>query len=175
MRGNRTESLWEGNLPLRGSLRGPLKTSEQSLKTSEKCLKRLKTLPPRDPLRGRFPSQRLSVLLPLFICPLNSLSERLKISSEIATFKPPCQPIPPKFTIGPLGTKLLHTFFYLVGRFGYFLFFLLGGGEGGVRGDRQGVGVFFFFFCENQRRGGGLPGGGGGSGGCLRGIWGGGG
>ena len=27
IRGNKTESLWEGNLPLRGSLRGPLKTS----------------------------------------------------------------------------------------------------------------------------------------------------
>ena len=25
----------------------------------------------RDPLRGRFPSQRLSVLLPLFLLPLN--------------------------------------------------------------------------------------------------------
>ena len=32
-----------------------------------------KTLPLRDPLRGRFPSQRLSVLLPLSCCPLNSL------------------------------------------------------------------------------------------------------
>ena len=92
MRGNRTESLWEGNLPLRGSLRGPLKTPDKSRKTSEKSLKTsengwkplktskdlwkpLKTLPLRDPLRGRFPSQRLSVLLPLSCCPLNSLRE----------------------------------------------------------------------------------------------------
>ena len=38
-RGNRTESLWEEILPLRGSLRGPLKTSQKSLKTSQKPLK----------------------------------------------------------------------------------------------------------------------------------------
>ena len=43
VRGNRTESLWEGNLPLRGSLRGPLKTSEKSLKTTEDLWKPLKT------------------------------------------------------------------------------------------------------------------------------------
>ena len=63
-RGNTSESLWEGNLPLRGSLRGPLRTSEKSLKTSEKTLK-------RDPLRGRFPSQRLSapIVLPLKLSP----------------------------------------------------------------------------------------------------------
>ena len=85
--GNRTESLWEGNLPLRGFLRGPLKTSENLLKTSEKSLKTsknlwkpLKTLwkpsenrdPLRDPLWGRFPSQRLLVLLRQRCCPLNS-------------------------------------------------------------------------------------------------------
>ena len=82
IRGNRTESLWEGNLPLRESLRGPLQTSEKSLKTSEKSLKTAvnlkktsETLPLRDPLRGRFLSQRLSDLLPLLICPLNSLRE----------------------------------------------------------------------------------------------------
>ena len=47
IRGNRTESLWEGNLPLRGSLRG-------SLKTSGKCL--------RAPLKisENHPSQRPS-------------------------------------------------------------------------------------------------------------------
>ena len=49
IRGNGTESLWEGNLPLRGSLRGRVL---------------------RDPLRGRFHSQRLSVLLPLIVLPL---------------------------------------------------------------------------------------------------------
>ena len=35
IRGNRTESLREGDLALRGSLRGPLKTSEEPLRTSE--------------------------------------------------------------------------------------------------------------------------------------------
>ena len=37
--GNKTERLWEGNLPLRGFLRGPLQTSEKSLKPSENRLK----------------------------------------------------------------------------------------------------------------------------------------
>ena len=70
--------------PLRGALRGPLKTlwkllktSEspwKTLKTSKKLWKPLKTLPLRDPLRGRFPSQNLSGLLPLFLLPL-SLSQ----------------------------------------------------------------------------------------------------
>ena len=47
----------------------------------------------------------------------------------------------------------------LRGRFGYFLFFLLGGGEGGVRGARKwGESVFI----ENPRRRGGVPGEGGG-------------
>ena len=35
IRGNRNQSPWERNLPLRGSLRGPLKTPEKSLKTFE--------------------------------------------------------------------------------------------------------------------------------------------
>ena len=52
---------------------GQLKTSEESLKPSENLWR---TLPLRDPLRGRFPSQRLSVLLPLCICPLNSLRKQ---------------------------------------------------------------------------------------------------
>ena len=43
----------------------------------------MKTLPLRDPfrdpLRGRFPSQRLWVLLPLFICPLSSLRYEFRI------------------------------------------------------------------------------------------------
>ena len=43
-RGNRTESLWAGNLPPRGSLRGPLKTSQKSLKTSQKSLKTSESL-----------------------------------------------------------------------------------------------------------------------------------
>ena len=65
----------------------------------------------------------------------------------------------------------------LGGRFGYFLFFLLGEGEGGVRGARRGGGGDRFFI-ENPTRGGGFPGDEG-PGGCLRRIgefwWGGGG
>ena len=56
----------------------PLKASKnlsQPLRTSKNLCKPLKTLPLRDPLRGRFPSQRFSVLLPLFICPLNFLQQ----------------------------------------------------------------------------------------------------
>ena len=50
------EGLWECHLE---NLWKPLKPS-----LSE-------TLPLRDPLKGRFPSQRLSVLLPLIVLPLN--------------------------------------------------------------------------------------------------------
>ena len=47
------------------------KISENLCKAPENPLKNpLKTLPLGDPLRGRFPSQRLSVLLPLFHLPL---------------------------------------------------------------------------------------------------------
>ena len=73
--------------------------------------------------------------------------------------------------------KLFASSGNLGGRFGYFLFFLLGGGEGGPR--RQKGGGRGQFFIENPRRGG-LPGekrrGGGaeGPGGCLRATWGGG-
>ena len=99
IRGNRTESLWEGNLPLRGSLRGPLHISKslwKPLKTSENLSENLwnplKTLPLRDPLRGRFPSQRLSVLLPLIVLPLK-LSPRdaaflLTVGSFLLTVEP---------------------------------------------------------------------------------------
>ena len=55
-----------------------------------------------------------------------------------------------------------------------FYFFLLGGGEGGV----QGAGGGGRFFVENPRRGGGSRWAGAGergAGGCLQGIWGGGG
>ena len=60
--------------------------------------------------------------------------------------------------------------FVLGGRFGYFLLFLLGGGEGGVQGDREGWGVGFLI--ENLRTGGGVSArkGGAGAGGCLQGI-----
>ena len=44
----------------------------------------------------------------------------------------------------------------LGGRFGYFLFFLLGGAERGVRG--AGRGAVSRFFIQNPREGGCLPG-----------------
>ena len=79
IRGNRTESLWEGNLPLRGSLRGPLRgrASEGFRGFSEvfRGFQRFFRGPLRDPLRGRFPSQRLSVPLPLFLLPLKNFSK----------------------------------------------------------------------------------------------------
>ena len=69
------------------ALRGPLKNLWKPLKTSENLWKPLKTSknlwkalkssetiplrgPLRDPLRGRFPSQNLSGLLPLIVLPL---------------------------------------------------------------------------------------------------------
>ena len=59
------------------------------------------------------------------------------------------------------------------GRFGYFIFFLLGGAERGVRGAGKGAGGRFLLKIP----GGGGPSGGWGRrgeglGGCLRGIWG---
>ena len=63
----------------------------------------------------------------------------------------------------------------LGGRFGYLLFFLLGGWEGGVRGARWGGGVSVVI--ENPRHGGVCQERGReteGPGGCLQGIWGGG-
>ena len=69
IRGNRTERLWEGTLPLRGSLRGPLKTSEKVWKPSKTLLKPLKalrelseTLSEADfPLRGSQLGERQSI------------------------------------------------------------------------------------------------------------------
>ena len=54
----------------------PLKTSENlwvNLKENQK------TLPLRDPLRGRFASKRLTVLLPPSCCPLNSLRHFVRV------------------------------------------------------------------------------------------------
>ena len=51
----------------------------------------MKTSENRDPLRGRFPSQRLSVLLPLFICPSNSLQKILVTQGKsLGVPKPGC-------------------------------------------------------------------------------------
>ena len=69
-----------------------------------------------------------------------------------------------------------HTFANLGGRFGFFVFFSAGEGKG-VRGSRKGVGGVRFLLkipgegVSQERGGGGAEG----SGGCLRGIWGGGG
>ena len=71
----------------------------------------------------------------------------------------------------PDPPTLAFGFPCLGGRFGYFLFFLLGGAEKGSPRRREG-GVRFYI--KSPRRGG-LPGGWGrggeGLGGCLRGIW----
>ena len=87
-RGNRTRNserkmtLWEGS---ERASKKPLKTSEnlwKPLKTSEN-LKNLwaplRTLPLRDPLRGRFPFQNLSVLLPLIVLPLNLSPKKARL------------------------------------------------------------------------------------------------
>ena len=68
------ERLWEGLWKPSKNLWKPLETSE--------------ALPLRDPLRGRFPSQNLSGLLPLFLLPLNlspkrSLDDRQDYSSNL--------------------------------------------------------------------------------------------
>ena len=63
-----------GNATLRGKWHSERvsqseRAFEKLLKTVSKPLKTSETLPLRDPLRGGFPSQRLSVLLPLFVLP----------------------------------------------------------------------------------------------------------
>ena len=117
-RGNRTESLWEGNLPLRGSLRGPLKPSEKSLKTSQKSLKISENLlkPLKisknlwEPLKklwkspSQRPSQRLSqrqvslsealgpvapILLPLKLSPRSTPETS---TPELVTLMASCKP-----------------------------------------------------------------------------------
>ena len=59
--------------------------------------KPLKTLPLRDPLRGRFPSQRLSVLLPLIVLPLKlspkvHKNQGLFCATNRALWGHPCRP-----------------------------------------------------------------------------------
>ena len=69
-RGNRTESLWRGKPAserfLRGSLRGRFAEVFRSFQRFSGGFFRG---PLRDRRRGRFPSQRLSVLLPLIVLP----------------------------------------------------------------------------------------------------------
>ena len=60
------------------------------------------------------------------------------------------QRIPVKITKIPKKKREGNSFVNISGRM-VFLFFLLGGGEGGVRGARKRAGVGF---CENLRRGG---------------------
>ena len=80
-RGNRAESLWEGNLPLRGSLRGSLREGFSELfrgfqRFSEifqrfsEIFQRSSEVLSETLSEARFPSQRLSVLLPLIVLPL---------------------------------------------------------------------------------------------------------
>ena len=67
------EGLWEGLWKTSENLWKPLKTSKdlwKALKSSETIPLRG---PLRDPLRGRFPSQNLSGLLPLIVLPLKLL------------------------------------------------------------------------------------------------------
>ena len=98
IRGHRTESLREENRPLKGSLRGRFFGDFQRFlavfivfqsfseifrgfqRSSQRPSQRQIFLseilseadfPLRDPLRGRFSSQRLSVLVPLIVLPLN--------------------------------------------------------------------------------------------------------
>ena len=104
IKGNRTESLWEEiclweglweNLwkPLKNlwkplkRLWKPQKTSEnlsKPLRTSKKPLKISENPPSQRPSQRQISSQRLSVLLPLFCCPLNSL-RRFMVSQGVGT------------------------------------------------------------------------------------------
>ena len=90
------EGLWKPLTKLWRPLKKTLKTSQRKtlwkpLKPSKNLwkickppspLKKLVNLPLRDPLRGRFPSQRLSVLLPLFICPLPFLQNNMVLGEN---------------------------------------------------------------------------------------------
>ena len=76
IRGNRTESLWEGNLPLRGSLREPLKNLWNPLKTSKTLWKPLETS--ENPPSQR-PSQR-QISLSEALGPVATIHLPLKLS-----------------------------------------------------------------------------------------------
>ena len=96
LRGSEREiCLWEGlwddlwkpskkTLPLK-KLRKPYKSWKTLKKTSKNPAEK-PWKPSSDPLRGRFASQRLSVLLPLFICPLNSLRFVLELKAFRGNF-----------------------------------------------------------------------------------------
>ena len=90
-RGNVIESLCEGNLPLRGSLTGRFSEFFQGLLEVFRGFQRISEVlrgfqrfsqifQSRDPLRGRFPSQRPSVQLPLGISPTLSLPSSTKLT-----------------------------------------------------------------------------------------------
>ena len=109
--GNRTKSLWEANLPLRGSLRvwfsdffcevywGFQRISEVFFWGFQKFSEVVTVfwggfwvfweVLAGDPLRGRFPSQRLSVLLPLIVLP-RGLSLKMLGSLQIDSQSGPC-------------------------------------------------------------------------------------
>ena len=52
--------------------------------------------PPRDPLRGRFPSRRLSVLLPLIVLSLETPTRVMDVRAEIVDVR-----TKPVFSCGP--------------------------------------------------------------------------
>ena len=79
MRANRNESLREENLPPRGSLGGPPKTSERYTGNEDQVAKANLSEVFGDPLGGGFSSQRLSVLLPLIVLPLIFLQNPPKL------------------------------------------------------------------------------------------------
>ena len=63
--GDRTESLWEGNLPLRGSLRGPLRgRASEVFRHFQRFFRGPLRDPLRDPLRGS------RSCCPYYCCPL---------------------------------------------------------------------------------------------------------
>ena len=123
----------------------------------------------RQHVQGKFYTQRFSNTSfgRTLLRPKPSVFQRfMRFPVFEGQFWPPCAHKP--------RNRLLRTLWGLGGRLGYFLYFLLGRGEGGVRGDREGGGQCFYW--KPQEGGGGLPRGergGEGPGGCLQRIWGG--
>ena len=79
-----SKNLWK---PL-NKLWKPLKTSENPLKTSQNLSRISENPPSQRPSQRQISSQRLSVPLPLFCCPLNSL--RLGLALSILRVIFPC-------------------------------------------------------------------------------------
>ena len=78
IRGNKTGSLWETKSACERvwkPLKNLWKPSQKPLKTSKNPSKISENPPSQRPSQRQISSQRLSVLLPLFCCPLNSFRE----------------------------------------------------------------------------------------------------